>query len=134
MERNADWLQNPLLKNRFSQVTNRDVAKRIKKYYLYVVRSNNVRSADVISTSLYVMHKCLGEGDKGRYTVEEIKLFFEIQNNFIWQKYINRHFRRCEESQIYLQKFLLLVLDLKKLNDKINKTINDKINLPAESK
>ncbi len=134
MEENPNWLQNPLLKNRLSQVTNRDVVKRIKKYYPNVRRSNNVRSADVISTAIYIMHKCLGEGDKGRYTVEDIKLFFEINNNYVWQKYIKRHHRRCDESMIYLQRFLLIVLDLHKLNEKINKTINDKINLPTESK
>ena len=133
MNENADWLQNPLLKTRLSHVTNRDITQKMKKYYPHTMRKSK-RGADVIATYLWVAYNCLGENDKPRYTIEELKLHTEIKSNYDWQRYKKRHFDKCESSMIYKEKFLLLVHDLKKLEEKRIKTIHEKINLLSESK
>jgi len=133
MDKDAAWLQNPLLENRFAHVTARDVVKRIKKYYPFVKRGST-RGADIDCLYMYITHRCLGEGNKGRYTVEEIMLHCDLTNKYDWQRKLKRHFKRCEESVIYLERFLLIVKDLQKIETAKQKKIHEQINLLPESK
>jgi hypothetical protein len=132
MDENAAWKQNELLKERMSHVTSRDIVKRIKKYYPHTNR-NSSRGADVSCTYQYICYYCLGENHKPRYTIKEILLHLELTSTWDWTRLLRRHFKRCEESMIYLEKFLLVVKDLKKIDESKKKKIHEAINIHTES-
>jgi len=125
---------NPLFKHTFSHITARDVIKRLSKYYPYAKKYDRRSSPRLLASYVYIAYNLLGETFEDntfekRFTQRNIMAHLNITATSHFYRYTNHHTDYMKKSNVYREKLLLCITDLKFIEDKKIKKIHEKINV-----
>jgi hypothetical protein len=127
MDELKDWKQNPLLRERYMYVSARDVVRILAKQYPNATKKSVSERSKLLSTFVYIVKNHLGEGEKSMYTVKDIAQSIGVKTSRQVYDYNNRHTMYCEKYNRYREKFLLVMNDIRKVNERQKKYVHGKI-------
>lgn len=133
MEDRTNWKENQWVMLRFERIHPLDVIRRLKKYYTYVRHARSPKAPDVACLFLYVVSQMLYSDGKKRYGQKDVMKMFGITFVRRYTQLLERHEKRILESQVYWERFLLLIRDLDKQEARRKKKVYESINVQPES-
>jgi hypothetical protein len=128
----SNWKENPLVQIRFQRISPMDIRRRLEKYYTYVRHARSPKAIDVSCLFLYIVRNMMYDGDNLRYSRRDIMRMLSIGYNRRYDQLIKRHEQRILESEVYYERFLLLIRDLDKQEQQRKKKIDESINIQRE--